>query len=428
MKTIKKGKIFSLILLFTLLFSLFLPVSIFAHSVEIDPDSVISFPSMIINGKGNIYLNENKLSANYKLYYQFVQISNEVYSQIENKQNQAKAYIETEKANLEALKTAFDNAKTLYEQAKATDPNSQETKELYDRANDALKKHNDAIEKYNETIDKYNSEISKLTPTYQEGKWIQSEDKSFDANSSEFSDRRNYAFWVKVVDGDKTIYDVAICTVAGTQEETIRWSNFDNVTISKLHISNDVCEMSLGNITSDSSLKHQFYFYFSNEEGDIPEESSSLWTKAKSVTFTSSATNNCEIDLGDLSKLSYMSELDAEKPVYISVYEVVDKNEITSNTISGKYKLVLSSKLFELDLDNGNTDNNENNTVDNTVVVDNTINNNTTTTNNVVSDNTVFDKDLPNTGFKAIIPVALLILITSIIWGRIQYKKYMDIK
>ena len=59
-----------------------------AHSVELDPDSLISMPMMIIGGSGKITI-KNSVS-NYILYFQGVEISSTVYSQIQKTESDGK--------------------------------------------------------------------------------------------------------------------------------------------------------------------------------------------------------------------------------------------------------------------------------------------------------------------------------------------------
>ena len=99
------------------------------------------------------------------------------------------------------------------------------------------------------------------------------------------------------------------------------------------------------NIVANPNVQHQFYYYISNSKTDVPDISSNLWTKAESFIIDPS-TGACQINTTDITKLSYYRDLNFGTDIYMYVYEVIGNDPITSETISGDYKLVLNAKTL----------------------------------------------------------------------------------
>ena len=71
------------ILLLLTLISVAIIGTVSAHSVDLDPGGLISFPFIVTGGKGTITIKSSV--TNYTLYYQNVEISNATYDEINTK-------------------------------------------------------------------------------------------------------------------------------------------------------------------------------------------------------------------------------------------------------------------------------------------------------------------------------------------------------
>jgi len=88
-----------------------------AHSVEVDKNNLISFPWIISNGKGAITINEK--TEGYTVYYQAVEIPNDIYNEIESIQSNGKKTLDTLKKEIDSLEVEMDNLKASYDKALA---------------------------------------------------------------------------------------------------------------------------------------------------------------------------------------------------------------------------------------------------------------------------------------------------------------------
>lgn len=218
-----------------------------AHSVDLDPKSLISFPMMISNGKGTITIKSTE--TGYNLYYQAVEVPNATYSQIETTRNNGKTELNGIKTEMDALDTECDNLKTIFDEAyeayKAkldsgeTDAELETLKTAYETARTNYqnkgKEYNEKVKEYNDKTDEINGKIKELTPSYVETNWKKTEDRSFSVKLSEFSGNKAFAIWVKLVSSDGTIsYDEGIYTMSGTKVEEIKVKSvsLDKTTIS----------------------------------------------------------------------------------------------------------------------------------------------------------------------------------------------------
>ena len=74
-------KVNKIMIVLMLMFIFSFSSNVKAHSVELDPDSLISFPLMVLNGEGKITIANSE--TNYTLSYQAVEIPENQASQIE---------------------------------------------------------------------------------------------------------------------------------------------------------------------------------------------------------------------------------------------------------------------------------------------------------------------------------------------------------
>lgn len=134
------------------------------EEAKVDTTSYISFPFIIFNGKSSVDLKSGVNLENYKMYYQFVEISDEVYNKLED------------------LKAKYNNKEITYEEY---------------------------FVQYNETVTKYN-----------DNNWIETEDGSFEQDLTKFTGTKKFALWIKLEMEDKTVYEAQIYKMDGSGTAT----------------------------------------------------------------------------------------------------------------------------------------------------------------------------------------------------------------
>lgn len=205
-----------------------------AHSVELDPDSVINFPMFISNGQGEITVDDS--ISGYTLYYQAVEFNDSDYDQIEEITTTGKQELETMKTEIDALGAECDNLETIFEEAYQayeeavdsgiTGTDLEELQTAYETAqtnyNNKRDEYNNKIDEYNSKVTEINTQIKELTPSYVEENWIETEDGAFSIDLSQFSGNKAFAIWVRLVTSDgTTIYDEGTYTMSGTKVESV---------------------------------------------------------------------------------------------------------------------------------------------------------------------------------------------------------------
>jgi len=228
----KTKKVFILLLILCMLFIPFMKVR--AHSVEVDKNNLISFPWIISNGKGAITINEK--TEGYTVYYQAVEIPNDIYNEIESIQSNGKKTLDTLKKEIDSLEVEMDNLKASYDKALAVWKEKVENNANENEIADAKKESETAyaawekkVEEYNNKVKEYNTKpaefqkkIDELIPTYIESKWVKTEDKNFVIDLTQCSGNKQFAIWVKLVCSDgRIIYDVTRYNLTGTKPSTI---------------------------------------------------------------------------------------------------------------------------------------------------------------------------------------------------------------
>lgn len=129
-----------------------------------DTKKYISFPMVIYNGKSSVDLYPGVNVENYTMYYQFVEVSDEVYNKLEN------------------LSNKYKSGEITYEEY---------------------------FVQYNITVTKYN-----------DSKWIKTEDGSFEQDLTKFTGTKKFALWIKLVMEDKTVYQAQIYKMNGSGAAT----------------------------------------------------------------------------------------------------------------------------------------------------------------------------------------------------------------
>lgn len=133
-------------------------------SEQVDTKQYISFPFIITNGKSSVSLKSGVYDGKYTMYYQFVEVSDEVFNKLEN------------------LKTKYKNKEITYEEY---------------------------FVQYKQTVTKYN-----------DSKWVKTQDGSFQQDLSKFTGTKKFALWVKLEMEDKTVYEAEIYTMNGSGNAT----------------------------------------------------------------------------------------------------------------------------------------------------------------------------------------------------------------
>jgi len=213
-----------LILLFNVIFTL---NTVQAHDVELDPEGYISMPMFIFGDSGTIGISDS-VDSPYEAYYQQVDLSSSLYEQIKEKNDEAQQYYEEESAKLSEEKANIDVLKTEYENISndttTTDQEKENARNAYQSAVDNYRAH---VETFNSKIDEYNQAIQELTPSYVDNNWTQTDDGSFEIDTSKYVGEFQFVLWAKLVVGSEIYYDEQIYTTQGTKEITI---NLDKTT------------------------------------------------------------------------------------------------------------------------------------------------------------------------------------------------------
>lgn len=229
----KKTKVVFIIFLVIVISMIFSGISC-AHTIELDPKSLISMPSWIYGDSGSITIGDEK---DYTLYYQAIAIPSDIYSQMEKarddgeaKSNKLKDEYDKLQNELKNLDTEYKAAKKAYEDAK--DANAAETeieklKAAYETAttnyNNKVKESNAKIKEYNESLKETNNRIKELTPTYVDSNWEKTTDGKFKVDLTKFSGDQAFIVWAKLVTtSGNTYYDENIYMMSGTKPKEVK--------------------------------------------------------------------------------------------------------------------------------------------------------------------------------------------------------------
>ena len=236
-----------LVILLVMLLNFIVIGGVNAHSVELDPEDLIIFPNNVSNGEGEITIDSTQ--TGYSLYYQVVAISDSDYTKMtEEEENGRKelARIDEELNKLGAecdnLEVAHDEAYNEWKEKVENEASEEEIEKAKTAYEEAKTKYKNKIDEYNAKADEYNNaiirirnNINSLIPTYNDNKWIKTEDGSFNIDSSEFTENKAFAFWAKLICSDGNIYyDLNVYTTSDTDEEEIK---VQSVSLDKKEIS-----------------------------------------------------------------------------------------------------------------------------------------------------------------------------------------------
>ena len=200
-----------------------------AHSVDLDPESLISFPFIVSEGKGKITVKSS--ATNYTLYYQNVEISNATYDEINTIKENGKAELSTIKGQMNSLKEEYNNLKTIKDEKYTTYQNAisnnlteeqiNVAKTEYETANtnytNKVKEYNTKVDEYNAKVSQINNQVKDKLPMYNDSNWTKTTDGSFKVNLTQFSGKKSFSIWAKLVTGTNTYYDQEIYSMNGTK-------------------------------------------------------------------------------------------------------------------------------------------------------------------------------------------------------------------
>lgn len=200
-----------------------------AHSVDLDPESLISFPFIVSEGKGTITVKSSV--TNYTLYYQNVEISNATYDEINTIKENGKAELSTIKKQMNSLKEEYNNLKTIKDEKYTTYQNAisnnlteeqiNVAKTEYETANtnytNKVKEYNTKVDEYNAKVSQINNQVKDKLPMYNDSNWTKTTDGSFKVNLTQFSGKKSFSIWAKLVTGTNTYYDQEIYSMNGTK-------------------------------------------------------------------------------------------------------------------------------------------------------------------------------------------------------------------
>lgn len=200
-----------------------------AHSVDLDPESLISFPFIVSEGKGTITVKSSV--TNYTLYYQNVEISNATYDEINTIKENGKAELSTIERQMNSLKEEYNNLKTIKDEKYTTYQNAisnnlteeqiNVAKTEYETANtnytNKVKEYNTKVDEYNAKVSQINNQVKDKLPMYNDSNWTKTTDGSFKVDLTQFSGKKSFSIWAKLVTGTNTYYDQEIYSMNGTK-------------------------------------------------------------------------------------------------------------------------------------------------------------------------------------------------------------------
>ena len=200
-----------------------------AHSVDLDPESLISFPFIVSEGKGTITVKSSV--TNYTLYYQNVEISNATYDEINTIKKNGQAELSTIERQMNSLKEEYNNLKTIKDEKYTTYQNAisnnlteeqiNVAKTEYETANtnytNKVKEYNTKVDEYNAKVSQINNQVKDKLPMYNDSNWTKTTDGSFKVNLTQFSGKKSFSIWAKLVTGTNTYYDQEIYSMKGTK-------------------------------------------------------------------------------------------------------------------------------------------------------------------------------------------------------------------
>lgn len=186
------------------------PLSVYAIESynELDPNKNIEFPERIYSDK------ENKLTIknveNYKLYYQYQEISDEDLAQIN--------------ANLQQIKDLNTDVDAIKEkqavcQTYADDYEESQDPEDLEKLETCSSELNTMAKEYQNAFETLTDALVKLFPNYVEEDWVETTDDTIAYQTVTTEEEKSYLLWVKLenTDDSRVVYDAELYTFNGTK-------------------------------------------------------------------------------------------------------------------------------------------------------------------------------------------------------------------
>ena len=165
------------------------------------------------------------------MYYQNVEISNATYDEINTIKENGKAELSTIKGQMNSLKEEYNNLKTIKDEKYTTYQNAisnnlteeqiNVAKTEYETANtnytNKVKEYNTKVDEYNAKVSQINNQVKDKLPMYNDSNWTKTTDGSFKVNLTQFSGKKSFSIWAKLVTGTNTYYDQEIYSMNGTK-------------------------------------------------------------------------------------------------------------------------------------------------------------------------------------------------------------------
>ena len=464
----KKLKIFIVLIL---IFAFAFVNNVEAHSVELDPDDVITLPSYISNLiGGNIYISST--ITDYDLYYQFIKIDDNLFNQIKNvsdagekeleKLNEEISKLEEEfKVELENLENVINEKEEIYNNLKENNECSEKLQQAVDEYNIAVNNYNEKLDEYNQTIqemktdynnkiEELNNNINELIPMYDENNWKITESGNVLVDTSEFSGEVHFVLWAKLVcSNGSIIYDDNVYTTTGTKVEiesisisessitlnegeshklsvtilpddasnkNVNWTS-DNESIAKVD-NGTVMAISEGTATiiaTSNDGNHKVTCKVMVKKKSVNEEEQNEDDKNEEIKVETIKLDKTEISLTKGSNIKLTATVFPENAINKSIIwtsdnETVAKVDNGTVTAISEGTAIITAKSF---------DGSVKATCKVTIVADNS--------NEPKKDSTTAQTPIPHTGYNSIFFVLITITIAFIIILKIVLKKYKDI-
>ena len=206
----------TIFLLFLLLFSL-IGSTVEAYTGEIDPENYISLPLslMTVNKKATATISTS--ASGYDIYYQKVDLTENLFNSIINKGEELKKYQTDTKKELDDKKeevTELQNTyKELLKDAIATNSiaNEAEIEEAKTKYETALEEYKKAVETADAKSKELREKWLELVPTYTNS-WTKTTNDSSNMtlDFTGYSGKVYFVLWAKIDNGTNTYYDFSI--------------------------------------------------------------------------------------------------------------------------------------------------------------------------------------------------------------------------
>lgn len=354
-----KGKILSILLIIIMMvFHLF--SNVYAHSVDLDPDSLISMPMMIFGGSGTITIKSSV--TDYELYFQAVQVEKTVFSQMENIKTEGDVKLKSLKEEYTALKTELDNLKETYNTALSAYTEGLKNTALSDEEKETLKtayetaktnyenkgtEYNSKISEYNSKVNEINSKIKELTPMYIESNWTKTTDNKISVDTTKFSGEQPYAVWAKLITSSGTYYDETIYTMTGTKaaEIDVTGVSLDKTTLSLVQDSSYTLTAAI----TPSDATNKKVIWESDDEDIATVVNGKVTAKSVGTTTITVSTDDgdytatCKVDVTKKSIQSNESEkIDStESKVQDKTDDTIAPNKLPNTGVSKMVVLII---------------------------------------------------------------------------------------